>query len=270
MNLLYDMHLHSQNSHDSKAPISEIAKASIDKGISGFAVTDHCDIQYYNPAIVESSIRETEKVKEEYSGKVKILKGIEIGEALWNKAYTKEILEKYDYDVVISSVHAVKYKEYTAPYSIIDFAQLTENELDEYIKNYFDQVLQMLKEVDFDIMAHLTCPFRYIIGKYRIDVDIKKYKDQISAILNYIIENSITMEINTSGINTTFNELMPQSWIIEMFKEKGGKYISLGSDAHTPENLAKGFENTIFMLKSLGFDGYCYYENRKRIFLPFK
>lgn len=267
MNLKYDMHVHSQSSHDSVAPVAEIAKACIEKGIGAFAVTDHCDIQYYNPDVVANSVKEADTVSREYAGRVKVLKGIEIGEAIWDKYRTDEILGKYDYDVVISSVHAVRYGEYNAPYSTIDFSKTSNAQLDEYIKRYFDELLQMVSAVNCDIMAHLTCPFRYIVGKYGINVDTKSYEDQICKILDCIIEKSICMEINTSGIGTRFGALMPERWIIEKFKSMGGQYITLGSDAHAPENVGKGFVEAIELLKSLGFEGYYYFEKRKRVFV---
>lgn len=267
MNIKYDTHVHSQSSHDSVAPVCEIAKACVEKGIGAFAVTDHCDIQYYNPDVVASSVHEAEAVGREYAGKVRVLKGIEIGEAIWNKAYADEILKRYDYDVVISSVHAVRYGEYSDPYSTIDFSKMSSAQLDEYIIKYFDELLLMVSTVKCDIVAHLTCPFRYIVGKYGIIVDTKSYEDQICKILDCIIEKSICMEINTSGIGTPFDTFMPERWIIEKFKSKGGYLITLGSDAHTPENVGKGFEEAIELLKSLGFEGYYYFEKRKRTFV---
>ena len=267
MKLMYDMHVHSQSSHDSVAPVLEVAKSCYEKGIGAFAVTDHCDIQYFNPNVVESSILEAEQAAKEYEGKVKVLMGIEIGEAIWDEDTAKSILSKYDYDVLISSVHAVRYGEYCDPYSTIDFSKMSEKQLDEYVKTYFDELLLMVSTIDFDIMAHLTCPFRYIVGKYGINLDTRKYEDQISKILDCIIEKNICMEINTSGVGTGFGTFMPDGWIIEKFKKKGGYLVSLGSDAHMPENVGKGFDKAIDLLKSLGFDGYYYFEKRKRIFV---
>lgn len=271
MTPLYDMHVHSENSHDSTTPVTETAKFCIEKQIKAFAITDHCDIQYYIeqnvPSLIEKSINDVENARKIYNGKVKILKGIEIGEAIWNESYTKEILEKFDYDVIISSVHAVRYKNYSDPYSTIDFSKMDKITLDNYIKTYFDEVMIMLKQVDFDIMAHLTCPFRYIIGKYKVDVDIRKYETQIDNILDYIVEHSILMEINTSGINSFYNSFMPDEWIIQKFKEKGGYLVTLGSDAHTSHRVANGFEEAINLLKKYDFDGYYYFEKRQKNFV---
>ncbi|MBQ7761148.1 MAG: histidinol-phosphatase HisJ family protein [Clostridia bacterium] len=266
MNLLCDMHVHSRSSHDSEAIVCEIAQACIEKGISAFAITDHCDIQYFDPCIVDSSFKEVEAVKREYGDRIKVLAGIEIGEAIWNMPTATEILKRYDFDVIVGSVHAVRYKDYTDPYSTIDFSKMSQAELDGYLSKYFEELLEMVSYVDCDIMAHLTCPLRYICGKYNIKIDMLKYQEQIDKILDLIIEKSVAMEINTSGIGTVFDNFMPFAWIIERFKQKGGYLVTLGSDAHIPQNVGKGFELAIKLLKELGFDGYYYYEKRKSIF----
>ncbi len=268
--ILCDMHVHSRASHDGLSSVAENAMACIKNNISAFAVTDHCDIQYYTTRDVLSHIRESyeqaSKVSGELGGRVKILKGIEIGEGIWSKEFTNEILKRFDFDIIISSVHAVRYEGYSDPYSTIDFSSMPRSALDEYLDMYFDEVLLMLHEVTCDIMAHLTCPLRYINGKYSLGVDCTKYKDKILKILEYIIEKSIALEINTSGIGTPYGAIMPDEWIIKAFKEMGGYIVTLGSDAHSYERIGNGFDVAIELLKKYSFKGYYYYEKRKRIF----
>ena len=58
---------------------------------------------------------------------------------------------------------------------------------------------------------------------------------------------------------------MPEKWVIELYKEKGGRLITLGSDAHVSERVGNGFDKTIKLLKACGFDAYYYYEKRKAV-----
>lgn len=262
-NVLCDMHIHSQSSHDSTSRVTDIAEACIKNNVSVFAITDHCDIQYYverdMPLCMKNSYEETLEASRIFDGRVKILKGIEVGEGIWNREYTKEILEKHDYDVVIGSVHAVRYKNYTDPYSIIDFSEMEMNEIYEYLSMYFDEMLEMIKSIPIDIMAHMNCPLRYINGKFGRNANILRFEDKINKILDYIIEHSIAFEINTSVLNT-YNES-----IIENFKNKGGYLVTIGSDSHIPENVGKDFDKAINLLKKYGFKRYYYYEKRKSI-----
>lgn len=269
MNILCDMHVHSQNSHDSVASVLDMANACIKNNIYAFAITDHCDIEYFNEHnvlnLIANSVKETENASKELNGIIKILKGIEIGEGIWNKEYTDKILNSFNFDVIISSVHAVRYKNYTMPYSTIDFSKMEMNEIYEYLDKYFDEVQEMLKNVPCDIMAHLTCPLRYINGKYGLNIDIKRYESKIISILEYIIKNSIALEINTSGIGAAYGQFMPDNWIIKKFKELGGYLITLGSDAHIPKNVGNAFNNAISFLKEYEFTEYYYFENRNKI-----
>ena len=168
--ILADMHVHSQSSHDSTATVADIANHALENGVSVLAITDHCDIQYYIEnnvkALIENSLTEAENISKEFEGKVKILKGVELGEGIWNKEYTADILKSFNYDVVIGSVHAVRYEGYTDPYSTIDFSKMSKDDLDKYLCAYFKDVLEMAENIPFHIMAHLTCPLRYINGKY--------------------------------------------------------------------------------------------------------
>ncbi|MBQ7226271.1 MAG: histidinol-phosphatase HisJ family protein [Clostridia bacterium] len=271
-NILCDMHVHSQSSHDSKAPVAQTAQECLKKGISVLAITDHCDIQLCKEQnvleLVKRSIAETEQTANEFEGRVKILKGVEIGEGIWNLDYTENILNSFNFDVVIGSVHGVRYEGYCDSYSTIDFSKMSKEQLNSYMALYFDEVLEMLNTTSCDIMAHLTCPLRYINGKYGLGVDSLNYKAQIEKILDLVIEKSIAMEINTSGIGSFYGQLMPEPWIIKRFREKGGYLITLGSDAHTPENVGNGFDKAIELLKSYKFDSYYYYENRKAVKCP--
>lgn len=261
--VFYDMHTHSQNSHDGNFSVCDMAKACIAHNIKAFAVTDHCDIEYYTERnmldCIKSSIAETENAAKQFGGEIEILKGVEIGEGIWNLTHTEEVLSQTDYDVIIASVHAVRYKDYTDPYSTIDFSKMTAEDIDGYLDKYFDEVLETLHRVPCNIMAHLTCPLRYIRGKYKINADSARYSEKIEQILKYIIEKSIALEINTSGVNT-FGFFMPDEWIIKRYKELGGELVTLGSDAHIPENVGTAFESAVRILKKYRFE--CYYRYR--------
>lgn len=263
------MHVHSEHSHDSQSPISEITNTAANNGVSIVAITDHCDIQYYHegnmPRRIANAMRDIDAERKNTACKIELLKGIEIGEGLWNEDYVQKILAMHEYDVVLGSVHAVRYKNYIEPFSTIDFSKMSSQDLEGYLHQYFDDLFEMLQKIPCDIMAHLTVPFRYICGKYHLFPDMQKYEAQIHRILQYIINNSIAMEINTSCLESAYDSLLPDEWIIETFKNMGGYLITLGSDAHVPANIGKGFETAIKVLRKYDFKNYYYYRHRKSI-----
>ncbi len=264
---LCDMHVHSQNSHDSTCPVQATAEAAEQKGISAFAVTDHSDFDLYECRDVARNIAESVKAASEaaaaFSGHVKVLRGVEIGEGFWYPELERELLGSHSFDIILGSVHSVRIDGLRMPYSVIDFSAISVSQLTDYMRQYFDDVYEMLQHTPCDVMSHLTCPLRYINGKYGRGMDIHLFEEQIDRILTYIRDHGIAMEVNTSGLGTSFGQLMPDEWIIRKFREIGGHLVTLGSDAHTAENIGREFSEALRILKACGYRNYYYYEGRR-------
>lgn len=260
---IYDMHTHSEHSHDSVCKLSDMAHSAKNHGLCGFAVTDHCDIEYCDTV----DVFEIAKNSATGARALGAICGIEIGEGFWHGDITEKIIKQNNFDVIIGSVHAVRYKNYTMPYSQIDFSKMPREEIGIYVSQYFHDMKKMITKCDFDILAHLTCPLRYISGKYKILVPLDAYSKQIDEILKLIIEKNIALEVNTSNVfpNSAYCEFMPCESIVRRYKELGGYLITLGSDAHIAENCANSFESAYKMLCEVGFENVYYYKNRTAV-----
>ena len=68
------------------------------------------------------------------------------------------------------------------------------------------------------------------------------YKDILSEILKLIISNDICLEINTANMAKGMDFPNPHTDIIEMYKELGGRYVTVGSDAHIADNIGYKFD----------------------------
>jgi histidinol-phosphatase (PHP family) len=204
----------------------------------------------------------------EKNGEVLVLRGVELGEAFWFPDAYEKIMKINEYDVVIGSVHAVKFPALSnAYYSTIDFSKVEKGVIEDYLDAYFDDMISMISALDFDILAHLNCPLRYIKGKYKVDVDMSGYEAKIEKILHMIIEKGIALEVNTSGYFSV-GEPMPSFDIIRKYYSFGGRLVTLGSDAHVAQNASHMFCETISELKKIGFDSIYYYKERKPCAIP--
>ena len=266
---MYNSHTHTKNSHDANAEIEALCKEAVKNSLSGFAVTDHCDISYLNePWVMQGvycSVNDALWAKEHFGKQLFVGMGIEIGETIFNPVAADKIIQENCWDVVLSSVHLVSNMPWEVPFSQIDFSK-TDNELiDKFLNQYFLDMINMLECTDFDILSHLTVPLRYIVKKYKREVNTKKYYPQIENILRQIIKRDIALEINTSGFISGEDYFMPDEAIIDMYKTCGGKRITLGSDSHTASDLTSGLSKAADMLKSKGFCTATYYKARKPI-----
>ena len=78
-----------------------------------------------------------------------------------------------------------------------------------------------------------------------------------------MIEKNLALELNTSGASS--GTFLPDEYYLKMYREMGGKLITVGTDSHVAENVTQGFLEGINLLKKVGFTEYFYYEKRKPI-----
>ena len=119
-----------------------------------------------------------------------------------------------------------------------------------------------------DVLSHLTCPLRYVVGKYGHHFDVTEYKKPITEILDAVISREKALEVNTSGVKTAFRSTMPDGEILRWYRNMGGRLITLGSDSHAAVNLSAGFDEARQMLLDLGYKSYFYYEKRRPVEVP--
>lgn len=262
-----DLHTHSENSHDSQCKIEAMCQAQIARGAGVMAVTDHADIYSFADYDIYTPIKRdyetVSELNEKYKGQIQLLAGVEISEGFLFPEQYEKMRTLVPYDVVLASVHCVRYKEFRKAYAATDFSKFTEEEVYEYLDAYFTDVLDMMKVTDMDVLTHLTCPLRYITGKYGFVIDLKRFADKIQEILQYVIDHEYALEVNTSSYNV-LNDFMPGRDIIKQYYAMGGRTITLGSDAHVVENAAIHFEKAIAFLKEIGIENVYYYKNRKK------
>ena len=99
----YDLHTHSEHSFDGHHSCTLMCESAVQKGLKGLAITDHCEIDSKNcdfNKLCSSQFFDTSKAATVFSGSLEVFKGIELGQAVYDKPLAEKILAKYDYDFV--------------------------------------------------------------------------------------------------------------------------------------------------------------------------
>ncbi len=246
----------------------ENSTEAIQAGLIGYAVTDHCDFPFPDPDLMEQALLLTAKETEEQRQKhpeIKILTGIELAEAVWDKSYEHRFSSLYDWDIIMGSVHAVRMKGHEEYFSVIDFSKVTDEFITQYLNQYFADLEETAETADYDSLSHLTVPLRYIVGKYNRSVDLSIWNEFIDNILLSVIRRQKSLELNTSGYCGDKPYFMPDEKIIERYTELGGRDFTIGSDAHIPANMTCGLNEGVNLLRTHNIHTLNYYEKRKKI-----
>ena len=75
--------------------------------------------------------------------------------------------------------------------------------------------------------------------------------------MDELVRRDIALELNTSGWHYGLGQPHPHGDILKRYYEKGGRLITIGSDAHSTDRVAKYFDKAEELLKSVGFKEYC-------------
>ena len=152
-------------------------------------------------------------------------------------------------------------------FCFIEYDKYTEDGIYDLCRQYFEEIYKLCKWGKFDILSHLTYFLRYIKGGYGIDVDTSRYDEIIAESFRVLIENGKGIEINTSGLRQNYGDTFPSLKYVKLFRDLGGELLSIGSDAHTIEDLGKGIADGAEMAKAAGFDRLVYFRKRKPYFI---
>lgn len=270
MPICADCHLHSSHSGDSQAPMEAMIEKGIALGLKKMCFTEHMDMDYPvserepdNIFLVntDSYLYDLIRCKERYGDRITLLFGVELGLQPHLLGDNARYVNSYDFDFVIGSSHVVNGRD---PYYPSYYEGRTEAEA---YREYFTSIADNLKKyTNFDVYGHLDYVVRYGPNKNE-NYAYADYRDVIDVILKNLIDNEKGIELNTAGFRKGLHAPNPCAEILSRYRELGGEIVTIGSDAHAPEDIGTHFTEAAEILSSCGFRYYCVYEKRVAEFL---
>ena len=267
-----DYHLHSSFSGDSDAPMEEMIRRGIALGLTQMCFTEHMDFDFpvsdISPAgcfevNTDSYLYDLLKYREIYRDKIRILFGVELGLQAHLVPLQAAYATSKPFDFIIGSSHLCSGRDPYQPY----FWEGRSEE--EALREYFSSIIENLETfTDFDVYGHLDYIVRYAPGQDK-DYSYEKYADLFERMLDLLLENGIGLEVNTGGVRYGLKDLHPCTALLRRYREKGGEIVTVGSDAHRPEDLCRSFDRAEEVLKNCGFRYYTVFENRTPRFMEF-
>lgn len=268
---IYDCHMHSENSHDGKTPVEQLCRHAAELNISGITVTDHFDCEKYKSTYdckhIIRSKEDIKKAKKLFENNLEVYTGVEIADRIYNERMGKYCIDTGGFDFVLASLHSTSTgKRIKTDFtSFKSFALTTPEEDKAFLDLYYKNLVRTAENDDFDSMAHLTYPLRYLNGSYGKNITLDDYAECFEKIFHVLIYREKSLEINTSGLKTDWHMTMPSEKLLKTYYSLGGRLITIGSDAHRPEHMCCGFDYAFDMLRKIGFEHYYYYKKRKPV-----
>jgi len=258
---LTDYHLHTLCSPDGHAPLADMAAAALAAGLSEICVTDHCDLldmegrpdRSFRWGPIQEQLA---LARPQFAGKLPIKMGLELGEAWEDPAWARELVALPELDFVIGSVHNLD-----AGHGGIDFFFVSYDgpaRCYEVLDVYFDCMERLTELPCFDILGHVIYPLRYMVQRDGCRVELERYLPQLERIFRALLAQDKAIEVNTC------RGAQVEQWreILALYRDCGGRFVTFGSDAHRPGDVAKGIRDAAALVKGFGLRQAVYHRHQ--------
>ena len=281
-----DYHIHTEFSDDSREPMENQIERAIELGLEEICFTDHVDYgikkdweegnivwrggdgMSYDASKMDplANVNYQEyfgkllRMKETYKGRIRIRQGLEFGiqsgtipqyERLWGR-YGEQL------DFALLSIHQVDNKEFWTQ----EFQSGKTQK--EYNLAYYQEILKVMQQFKhYSVLAHLDLIIRY--DKNGV-LPFRGVRDIIAEILGTAIEDGKGIEINTSSWHYGLSDTQPSRDILRLYRDLGGRIVTIGSDAHTTRYLGDHIRDAQEILREIGFTEICTFEHMIPVF----
>ena len=264
MHGLMDLHSHTTRCCHASGEMEAYVQRALALGLRDFGFSDHSHWMLHDtvnryamrpdelPGYVKEVGALQAKFNRQGASPFNVRLGMEMDFIPSRLAEAREVQQRYAWDYIIGSVHNLGFEKLQEPelyerYRVEDVCEL-----------YFHQVGVMLKERFCDIIAHLDLPKK--MGK-RPSGGLLAY---IEPLIPELLKSGIAVEINTSGLDSPAKEFMP-GWEVIRALAAAGVPLTLGSDAHDPQQVGRYFNQVLTELAKIGITELVRFEQRQKI-----
>ena len=236
--MIFDCHTHTKFSADSEMRAADAIARAQNFGY-GIIFTEHYD--YDLPEFTFDAAAYFDEYKNFRSDTVHL--GVEVGLTESARAANKNFLAQGEFDFVIGSIHVLE------GHDIYNRKFFTDKDKSTAYRKYFAVMAEEISVADFDALGHIDYICR--VAPYENpEIDYAAFKPEIDAVLKILVERGKILELNTRRLDKIrgLKELVP---VYQQYKNFGGKYITIGSDAHRVEAVGANFERALEFAKEL-------------------
>jgi histidinol-phosphatase (PHP family) len=251
---LIDYHLHVVAHGDRPMTVENIlayCEVAKERGIVQMGITEH---DRYLDEIDLAAFQEARELSQD----VGLRLGIEIDFVPGEEERMGRDSTALPYDYVIGSVHRVDGEEVDHP----DHKEIYERwDTYDLYEAYYENVRKAALSGRFDVLGH---PDLIKIFRRFPDRDITGMLEETADV---VAESGIVVDVNAAGLRKPVGEIYPSRALLEMFYRRDVP-ITLSSDAHAPDQVGRGYDKSLDLVRDVGYREVVTFSGRERGGLP--
>jgi len=240
-----DMHNHTTRCNHATGTVDEYITRAIELGIDIYGFTEHAPMdwdEHYRLSFDEMVEYEADilSARDRYASQIDIRLGYEVD---WIEGMVDSRVVEADVDYLIGSIHFLDRWGFDNPEFIGEYEH---RDIDTIWIDYFQALEQMANSGLFDIVGHMDL---IKVFKFLPKTDIRLLaQDALKAIKH----SGIVLEINAAGLRKPIAEQYPSRSLLEEAYSLDIP-ISLGTDAHSVEQIGYGLDTVYELAREVGY-----------------
>jgi len=262
---LIDHHTHTRYCGHAVGEMQQYVDAALSRGLAGIGFSVHLPAETPIDEKVNVTFDEMEiiierasQLRNEYEGRIRVLLGGEADYYPEQEDRIAQMIRRYPLDYVIGSVHCVGDWMVDHP-AHIDRFEL--HGVDRAYRDYFDMALRAIGCGLFDIIGHLD-----VIKKFG-HRPTGKWDDLAEQVALAIGSAGLCVDVNTAGADKPVGEIYPSPDLLTRCARHGAG-VTIGSDAHAPDEVGRYFDEAVDLVKRCGFTSIMQFQGRRGEALP--
>jgi histidinol-phosphatase (PHP family) len=261
---LIDYHVHTKRCGHACGEDRWYVESAIQKGLKEIGFSDHIPRFYESPngkvtergmpqPELENYVASITALKSEYK-EISVKLGLEVDFVPGWEREIEKIALLYPWDYLTGSVHFIP--EWNYGYIGSD----KEHTPAEIYTAYFSKVAEAAASKLFDILGHIDLPRRFFARLAESEM-----QDLYQSLAVRLGKTDAVIELNTYGVRSAKHDnvgILPELDLLRSCRHHGVK-VTLGSDAHKPEEVGADYDRIVALLTRVGYDRIVVFQNRK-------
>lgn len=256
-----DYHLHTDLSADSDASMDAVCRQAVTRGLREICFTEHYDVDpydrgynYYDDQRYERRLAE---VRAAWGDRLIIRKGLEFDFQSRHADRLAERLAPYRFDFLIGSVHCVFGSMVSQAITGRGFPP------EEVYREYFAELRALVATGLPNVLGHLDY-VRKVTAAALAGFRYADFDRDVADLAARLVDAGIGLEVNTRHVDRG-QPIVPGVDVLRAYHDAGGRIVTLGSDAHTPDGVGQAFDRAAAMLREAGFTQVMTFVNRRGV-----
>ena len=254
--MLIDYHMHTRLTDGVGEP-ADYAQVAVTRGLNEIGCSDHAPLGNRDTdwtmklSDLDAYVAMVREAQRKFP-QLPIKLGLEPDYIPGREDWIRELAAMHPWDFLLGSVHFIG--DWPVDSSAKDWKG---RDVEATWREYFELWKQAAQSRLFDSLSHPDLPKKF---GYQPKTDFTVVFEDV---LRAVAQSGTAIEVSTAGLRKPCREIYPSASFLQIAR-RFDIPVTLGSDAHLPEETGQDFDKAVTLLRGCGYEKICRFTRRRR------